>query len=64
VTSEPSTTSKRSPLGIVMSTYVLLTIIGAARALFSVETTVIRIVLLGWIAVGIAILWLRWRPAR
>lgn len=64
MTSAPSTTSKRSPLGVVMSIYVLLTIIGAVRALFAVETTVFRIVLVGWIALGVVILWLRWRPTK
>lgn len=64
VTSAPSTTPKRSPLGIVMSIYVLLTIIGAVRALFAVQTTVFRIVLVSWIALGLVILWLRWRATK
>jgi hypothetical protein len=45
-----------------MSVYVVLTILGAARALFAVETTLLRVVLVAWIALGIALLGRRWRP--
>lgn len=49
-----SLTPKRSLVAVMMSGFVLFTILGAARALFSVETPVFRFVLVGWIAFGAA----------
>jgi len=48
--------------GYLMTGFVLLTMFGAARSFFTVESGPFRALTALWFAMGALLLWLRWRP--
>jgi len=55
--------ARTQPLsGYLMTGFVLLTMLGAARSFFLVESGLFRVLTAFWFAAGALLLWLRWRP--
>jgi len=48
--------------GYLMTGFVLLTMFGAAKSFFLVESGLFRVLTAFWFATGALLLWLRWRP--